>query len=217
MAAKIKINLLGKKKIPAPFGLDSLFEKSGVSPEDLATLKIPAIKVGVIILGFYAAEYIPNSFYEIQTAELDKKQSVLTQKTEAVQKEVALKKEVRSKMEQLTKEEAEVQRQLNIIASLSKNRANSFKTFDTLSLIIPQKVWLNRLEYVDGKVFLEGGSWEYFPINDFVKVLNETVQFQAVTLRSINAEAASQTIAGVPLAAQKVKSFQVEFLLKEKI
>jgi len=216
--AIIKINLLGKKKRKLPFGIDELLEKTGIKLDDLVSLKIPALKIAIILLGLYLADFVPNYILETQIAELDVKLSALTQKTDALQKELSAKREIRKQMEQLTKEESELQRQLNIISSLSKNRSNAFKTLDTLGLVLPPKVWINRIEYIDNKLQLDGESWEYFPINDFVKILNETVQFQAVTLRRITAaQQVDKPISGIPLAAQKIKNFQIEMLLRDKI
>ena len=168
----IKINLLGKKQTPAPSGLDVLLEKAGIKMDDLVALKMPLLKAGIMALGFYLAEYIPNAIQEQMIQELDVKLNAITQKTDALQKEVNAKREIRRQMEQLTKEENELNRQLNIISNLSRSRALAFKILDNITLMLPQKVWINRLEYTDGKLLVDGSSWEYFPVNDFVKSLN---------------------------------------------
>ena len=214
--ALIKINLLGKKKVSAPFGIDKLLEKSGIKLEDLSALKIPLLRVAVIVIGVYLAGYIPETIQERELAELDQKLSVVTKKADALQKEVTAKKEIRRQMDQLTKEENELTRQLNIISSLSKNRSNAFNTFDTLTSLIPAKVWVNRLDYMAGKISMEGASWEYFPINDFMKALNESLFFQDVNLKGIAAEATGKPIPGVPAVLQKIKSFELNMSVKDK-
>ena len=206
----IKINLLGKKKVKAPFGLDEVMEKYGINQDQLVELRPILLKAAVILGGLYIANYIPNEMLVREMIELDAQIEVVNQQTQALQKELNEKKDIRKQMEQLNKEEVELQRQLNAVNSLSKDRSLAFKTLDALVSTLPNNVWLSKIEYNDRKVLMEGSSWEYFPINDYVKVLTENTLLQNVMFKGITTETPRQLIQGVPAAAQKIKNFQLE-------
>jgi Tfp pilus assembly protein PilN len=214
----IKINLLGKKKTPAPFGLDQLFEKAGIRPGDLESMKPAFIKIGAILLIFYAAQEAPHIYFDSKLKQLDATLKGLTDKVESMQKILAEKKEIRKDMEQLLKEEAETKRQLDVISSISKDRSVPFKVVDNLSAILPQKVWISRMEITGQTIQLEGNSWDYFSINEYIRSLNESPLLQAVTLRSMaSEELATKPIAGIPEADQKTKVFQLEMMLRQQL
>ena len=210
----IKINLLGKKKVAAPFGLDEKLAKLGVKPEDLATLQPALVKVGVIIAGLYVAEYVPNHIYETKMAELDQRIAALNERKNALNSEMASKKDITKKMEQLNKEELDIQRQLNAVNGLQRDRSLAFRSLDNIVTALPPKVWVSRIAYNNRQINIKGSSWEYFPINDFIKTINEYTQYTNVNFKGIETEGSAKPLAGVPEAAQRIKTFDVDFLVK---
>jgi hypothetical protein len=64
------------------------------------------------------------------------------------------------------------------------------------------------------RVTMTGRSWEYFPINDFVKIITESTNYTSVNFKEIKAEDAKKVIPGIPTAIQKTKIFGLEFSLK---
>lgn len=211
----IKINLLGKKKEAGPFGIYEQLEKAGIKPEQLSELQPGLLKVGIALIGLYAADYVPTEILQKKIQEVDVKIAAIQEQSGALQKELNSKKEIRKQMDQLNKEEVELQRQLNAVNGLSKDRATAFKTLDTISTILPQKVWLNKIEFNDHRLMIDGASWEYFTINDFIKSLNETTDFFNISFKGINTENPPKFLPGIPAAAQKTKTFQVELQVKE--
>lgn len=213
--AKIKINLLGKKKQPAPFGLDKLFEKMGGGKFDFQQFKPTLLKLTAILIAYYATQEVPNFFYGQKIKEQEAKLQTLNAQAGALQKELASKKEIRKQMEQLTKEEAELKRQLDVISSLSKDRTLPFKIVSTVAELIPNNVWLDRLEYRNSTVSFDGLAWEYGAVNAYLRALSENSYFQALTLRSIQAdEVQGKPIPGVPVDIQKLKHFVAEMAIR---
>jgi Tfp pilus assembly protein PilN len=210
----IKINLLGKKKVAAPFGLDAVMERLGISADDLSALRPVVAKTAVVLVGLYLCDYVPSYILATKIAELDKKIKVISDKTTALQAELNSKKEIRKQQEQLDKEESEVNRQLAAINGLNRDRSLVFRAVDGMTTVLPATVWLSKMSYGDHKFSLIGSSWDYFPINDFVKALNESTQFQNVVFKGITTEAPGKYIPGVPESIQKVKNFEVEFGVK---
>jgi Tfp pilus assembly protein PilN len=211
----IKINLLGKKKAQAPFGLDPALEKLGISTDDLLQLRPAALKIVACLALLYACDYIPSYIVEQKTAELDAQIKVVNDKSSKLQAELNTKKELRKQMEQLQKDEADINKQLSAINGLTKDRGLAFRAVDNVTTILPAKVWFTKIDYAAHKMIISGSSWEYFAINDFVKSLNEISAFHGVNLSGISSEGTPKAIVpGVSEADQKIKSFDVDFTLK---
>jgi Tfp pilus assembly protein PilN len=214
----IKINLLGKKKSAAgglPFGLDEKFEKLGVRGADLAELRPYLIRLVILGAGLYVGNYVPNYFHQKKIEELEGVIAGLTQKSEQLKRELNAKKGVRAQMDQLNKEETELQRQLNAVNALQRDRSLAFRTFDNIAVSLPQKVWIKKIDYNERRVTINAACWEYFPITDFVRTVNESTQYTSVNFKDIQTEGGdSKAAPGVPAAAQKIKNFQLGFSVK---
>ena len=210
----VKINLLGKKSAPAPFGLDSVFEKVGFKPDDIAELRPGIIRMAVLAALVYLANFVPTYLQQMQIKDLDARTAVINQRKETLQAELNTKKEFRKQMDQLNKEEVELQRQLNAINGLNRDRGLAFRTMDHIVSSVSSKVWITKSSYKNKMVQINGSSWEYFPINDFVKTITEFSQYTNVLFKWIKAELPPKPVTGVPLSAQKVKNFELEFRVK---
>ena len=210
----IKINLLGKKKKPAPFGLDKALERAGINEAQIEELKPSLPKLLVIVAVLYLAYFIPNYFLEEKVTELRAQQDVVGNKLTGIKAELASLKKVREAMDKLTKDEADIEAQLSTIEGLSNGRGAAFQALNSIIQILPDKVWFDRINYNSGAISLTGGSWEYFAINDFVRSLTENTKFEAVTLRNIRAEPPGALQPGIPAADQKTKNFQIDMLLQ---
>lgn len=214
--AKIKINLLGKKKQPAPFGLDKLIDKLGGGKFDFHQFKPTLMKLTALLVAYYAAQAIPDFFYGQKLREQEAKLQTLNAQAAVLQKELTSKKEIRKQMEQLIKEEVELRRQLDVISNLSKDRILPFKIVSTVAELIPNNVWLDKLEFRGSTVSLDGLAWEYGAVNSYLRALSENSYFQALTLRSIQAdEIQGKPIPGVPVDIQKLKHFMAEMAIRQ--
>ena len=99
----IKINLLGKKKVQAPFGLDPVMAKLGITTDDILALRPGLIKLMVVGALLYAGDYIPSYILEQKAHELEEKTKIVADKNSKLQGELNAKKEIRKLMEQLQK------------------------------------------------------------------------------------------------------------------
>ena len=202
----IKINLLGKKKTTnIPFQLDEKLARFGIKPEDFETFKPLGMKLVVLTAGIYGASFGPEYFYKI---DFDKEKT-------AINKELRERREQRKEMEKLNKEESELKRQLDAVQSLNKERTTAFHTVLSIITDLPQKVWLTRLDYKDKKVVMEGASYDYFSINDFFKLVSDRTTNTNVIFRWMRAHPPTHVVAGVPLSVQQIKTFTLEYMVKE--
>lgn len=213
----IKINLLGKRNKThgaVPFGLDTHLEKIGIRIEDYEPLKHKLIMFMVLLIFSYVAYYVPNYLHQEKMAALDMQISSIESRLNDLRKELASKREIRKNMEQLSKEEGEMQRQLNAVGALKKDRSLAFRSLNDLVVALPQKVWFENINYTERLITLVGKSWEYFPINDFVKYVNSSTLYHSVIFKGITTEDPIQKVPGIPDAKQKIKNFNVEFRVR---
>lgn len=213
----IRINLLGKKKAAqVPFALDEHLEKLGIKTDELNELRPGIIRLCLLLAGLYVANYVPTYFYEEKLKELDEETTRIATRAADLQKELNSKRDIRKQMEQLNKEEVELQRQLNAVNALQRDRTSAFDTLNDLSnqLAKSNKIWVDDIKLENQKVVVNGRSWEYIAINDFVKDITESTRYTNVLYREIVAEEAKALVAGVPEVMQKTKRFALEFSVR---
>ena len=212
----IKINLLGKKKASAqvPFQLDERLAKLGVSTDQIMELRPQLVKLALLLVGVYAAGEIPAQIMAEKVRKLDQQIEQLGKTAQGLEKELASKKDLRRQMEDLNKGELELQRQLNAIVSLQKDRGLAFRTVDSLVNLLPGKVWVNEMSFNHRQMRITGSCWEYFPINDFVKSVSESSQFKDVIFRGIQTEPSKMKVPGIAEHMQRIKNFEMEFTVK---
>lgn len=211
----ININLLGKKKAQAIPGLDKIFEKIGIKGIDPEFARQAGMKIAALAIGLYVGFFVPNYLYELERDELRARLDGMNEQIKTLQKQYDAKKDIRKQMEELTKQETEAKRRLDIIMKIARDREVAFRTFENFTNLLPQKVWLNRVEFNNLSLTLEGSAWEYPSVNEFIKSLSESAYFDAVTLRTVAADASSAlNLPGVSASVQKQKNFNVEMLLK---
>jgi Tfp pilus assembly protein PilN len=120
-------------------------------------------------------------------------------------------------MDRITKSEDEIKGRLAVISSLDSDRYRSFKVMDTISMLIPPRVWIESMNMGAKNVSFNGGSWEFPPISDFVSLLKQAGIFDNVVLKSINSTPASVIVPGVPVALQTQKLYQVSMDIKPMV
>lgn len=215
----IRINLLGKKKVAAvPFGIDEKLERLGVNMAEIQELRPGLIRLAVIVAGVYAANYVPAYFHEEKIKALDAEVQKFTGKGVELQKELATKKDIRKQMEQLKKDEDELNRQLNAVNALQQSRGLAFNTLNdvTVQMSKVDKVWIDDIKFENHRVTVNGHAWEYFAINDFVKLISDSTRYANVQFRDIASEPAEgKIIPGIPESAQKMKKFSMDFSVKD--
>jgi Tfp pilus assembly protein PilN len=216
----IRINLLGKKKLKGPLGIDvdDLLGKLGYKGKaaDLLEYKGQAAKILALVVILYLLNIVPQMWLERELAKSDVQFKTLDEQLTAFQKELEGKKTIRAQMNKLQTEEGEIKRQLDIISSLAGNRSQVFRTVERLSALLPEKAWLDVLDLTEANVRLSGSAWDYTNINDFVRSLTENVQFSNIQLQAIASLDNPNPVSGVSKHLQKIKNFTVEFAWRSK-
>lgn len=79
-------------------------------------------------------------------------------------------------------DEAKIQSRINYLDRVSKGRLREIKIMELLQQIIPEKVWLTRLESTDGRLNVSGLAMTDYDISQFMEGLSKSAFFLDVNL-----------------------------------
>jgi type IV pilus assembly protein PilN len=105
-----------------------------------------------------------------------------------------LKKEI-GEVEKFKARKAELQKKVDIISNLQKDRSGPVRHFEALSAAIPATCWIDPLSVKDAPVTLSGIALNNYTIANFMTALGQTGRFRDVVLGA----AEQTTVAGVKL------------------
>ncbi|MBP2674116.1 MAG: pilN [Deltaproteobacteria bacterium] len=94
-----------------------------------------------------------------------------------------LKKEI-GEVEKFKARKAELQKKVDIISSLQKDRTAPVRLFEALSAATPEKCWIDRLDIDGEKISVSGVALNNNTVANFMTALGQTGRFQNVTLGS---------------------------------
>ncbi len=103
-----------------------------------------------------------------------------------------LKKEI-GEVEKFKARKAELQKKVDIISNLQKNRIGPVRHFEALSSAIPEKCWIDKLEIKGDRVSVSGVALNNNTVANFMTALAQTGRFRDVALGSADQAAVSNT------------------------
>jgi len=163
----IRINLLPQAERKQKRGI-KLPSFSGGTPKMLWVLVGVAIYAGMVIAtGMLQARTVRD--YEHKITEAKKEAEALAPQLERIRK--------------LTQEREEVNRRLNVIATLDKDRYFRVQLLNDLGTQLPKNCWLTSVQERGGtSMTIEGVTFSNFLIADLMVNLEKTDHFDAVNL-----------------------------------
>ena len=196
----IRINLASAKGMMMSQSAAAGAEAGAGGPISEQTRKDALVKLLVILLAPVALY-----FYE--------QQNIPTIRSELVQKQAKLNKlaEFNLKAENAVREikkfkddETKIQARITALEKISKDRFREVKVLDMFQQVIPERLWLTRVDVKGGKILLGGLSTSDIDISTFMESLSKSVFLQDVVLIS----SAEQVQEGLSL-----KKFEIACML----
>jgi len=96
---------------------------------------------------------------------------------------VRLAKEI-GEVEKFKARKAELQKKVDIISSLQKNRTGPVRHFEALAAAIPEKCWIDKLDIREDKITVTGVALNNNTVANFMTALVQTGRFKDVVLGS---------------------------------
>jgi type IV pilus assembly protein PilN len=185
----IKVNLV--KVIPIVNPSTGIIDSTeGI---DLAATDIQ--RQGVIRLLILAIVPLALYGYELQNipelqSRLSSKNAVLTSLTEKNERAKGAVEEIGKFKE----DQARLQKQIDTLEGLQKERLREVKILDNLQKDIPEKVWLTRMEFQDTTLKLSGAATADVEVSTFMDNMSRSVFLRDVSLLKSDSEKTEQGI-----------------------
>jgi len=171
----IRINLLPVKKT----------KKRGAGQQQLLLMVFVLIGLSLLLYYFKMGE--------------DDEIAVLMKKEKSIKAEMSRLEELIGDINTFQKKKDDLQKKLDIIEMLKKNKTGPVRILDELSTVIPKKVWLTSLVEGQNKLDMAGYSTDNKEIAVFMKNLEASKYFSKVKLLSIKQSTIANTGAPVML------------------
>ena len=94
-----------------------------------------------------------------------------------------LKKDI-EEMERFDARKAELQKKVDIISTLQRNRVGPVRYFEALSSAIPEKCWIDKLEIKEQQLMVSGVALNNNTVANFMTALLQTRRFRDIQLGS---------------------------------
>lgn len=178
----IKVNLL-HQSLPVNRGSSENISAMDLSDDVVAQKEVQKqflIRILVIILGpvgFY--------FYESTTiSQLVAQEQQLIPQVQELRNFNADAANIKAEVEQFKADETKIQARIEALGKLSAERLNEIKILDFLQQVVPEKVWLSKLEFKSGEILIAGYASTNDEISKFQEVLTKSAFLKNVTLSS---------------------------------
>jgi type IV pilus assembly protein PilN len=197
----IRINLASPKGMIGAVSNGPASEAGGGAPISEQARKDGLIKLLVMLLApvalfMYEQQNIP-SIYE----QLAHKQAKINELAAFNQKAENSVKEIKKFKE----DEKKIQARISALEKIAKDRFREVKVLDLFQQVVPERLWLTRVDIKNGKILLAGMSMNDVDISTFMDSLSKSVFLQDVVLIS----SAEQIQDGMTL-----KKFEIGCLLE---
>lgn len=189
----IRINLLRTLGLQVAPGLSG---GDGVVSPDLQ--KQATIKFVVILLMPFLLYVYERFNISVLETELQKIQRKVTQ----IEQEKQSFGSAAPRVEQYAKEKKDIDRQLDIVRGLTRNRLREVKSLDYLQSLLPSKAWFDDVQIEGGSVKLVGYTSTEDGVSNLMRALEGSVFFSKVTPGST---------VQVDLPTGPAKKFELEF------
>ena len=146
-------------------------------------IKLPSFSGSAALIPVVVAIVYVAAIFAMATIQ-GKKVSELEEKIEAAKIESAALAPQLAKIRKLTKEREEVNRRLNVIANLDKDRYFRVQILNDLSMKLPANCWIKTMKEQGGTmVTLEGVTFSNYLIADLMNNLEKSDRFGEVVLK----------------------------------
>lgn len=164
------------------------------------------------IAGLFGMRYFVEDYTAKQQVELDAQVSQLDQQIAAENKKFNSLKGLKAEAEAYDKQMAELQRKLELVESVSKNRNLVVRMTDFLVTEMPPSIWLGKLNLEAGdknEVEINGGALNLQIVSEYVKRLEGAVFFPKWQLKETVADASAGPGSGAQQSKGTVKTAPV--------
>lgn len=144
------------------------------------------------VLRFLILLIVPLALYGYEFQNIPELNARLNSKQAVLNSLVAKNEQAKGAVDEITKfkeDQARLQKQIDTLEGLQKERLREVKILDNLQKDIPEKVWLTRMEFLDVNLRISGAATADIEVSTFMDNLGRSVFLKDVSLvKSTNEE-----------------------------
>jgi type IV pilus assembly protein PilN len=129
----------------------------------------------------------PLALYIYESQNIPTIRAELMSKSQKLQELQAFNAKAENSVKEIKKfkeDEKKIQARISVLEKIAKDRFREVKILDLLQQVIPEKLWLNRIDIKEGKILLAGMSFSDIDVSTFMDSLSKSVFLQDVVLIS---------------------------------
>ena len=135
---------------------------------------------------------VPFALYGYEFQNIPELNSKLNSKQAVLNSLIAKNEQAKGAVDEITKfkeDQARLQKQIDTLEGLQRERLREVKILDNLQKDIPEKVWLTRMEFADANLRIAGAATADIEVSTFMDNLGRSVFLKDVSLvKSTNEE-----------------------------
>jgi len=133
----------------------------------------------MIFLVAYAAAVVGIGVYWWQ---LSKEETRLTDEIERAQRELAMLKPITDQASKVKDQLADLQKRVKTIEDLTKDQAKPIRMFDAFASVMPNDLWITRLEEKGNTLKVAGSAFSAVAVSDLMTNLRASGKFKDVDI-----------------------------------
>ena len=146
-------------------------------------ISLPTVSGGAVLWVAIVAVVYVGTVFSVSALQQRKLNDLSNKITEAKEESQRLAPQL-AKIRKLTREREEVNKRLEIIAKLDRDRYLRTEVMNDVAVSLPRNMWITRLVEQGGtRVSLEGITFSNFTIADFMNNLEKSYKFNQVSLK----------------------------------
>ena len=142
-------------------------------------LRLPALNVGLIFLVVYVVAVGGIAVYWWQ---LSTEETRLTDEIEQAKRELATLKPNTDQVSRVKDQLADLQKRVKTIEDLTKDQAKSIRMFDAFASVVPNDLWVTRMEEKGNTLKVTGSAFSSVAVSDLMANLRASGKFKEVDI-----------------------------------
>ena len=141
--------------------------------------RLPALNIGLIFLVVYV---VVVGGIVAHWWQLSKEQTRLTDEIDRATRELAMLKPITDQASKVKDQLADLQKRVKTIEDLTKDQAKPIRMFDAFASVMPNDLWITRLEEKGNTLKVAGSAFSAVAVSDLMTNLRASGKFKDVDI-----------------------------------
>jgi type IV pilus assembly protein PilN len=141
--------------------------------------RMPSVNLGLVVLVVYALAGAGIGLYWLQ---LSREETRLTQEIGKANQDLATLRPITSQVQKVKDQLADLQKRVKTIEEITKDQSKPIRIFDAVASIVPNDVWITKMEERGSMVKVTGTAFSATAVSDLMSNLRASGKFKEVDI-----------------------------------